>query len=197
MSHVTRSGSSREETERGAAVAAEAPLGTEFCHDGLPIERGAWNGPDAGWEAFDRALRSRANVLVAGDLAAARRFFRSSYPDMPTRFLSGEELNRVGLEGLRSGPGEGSFVLFLDRSEYLDGWMQAALLDALEAPPHPGSPPPIRRVIAGCEVDLGARVACGLFSRSLYLRLSTLRVRVGSEAARGGAGPGAGRRPRP
>jgi len=173
------------------------PLGTEFCHDVLPIECGPWNGAGAGWEAFDRALRSRANVLVTGDLAAARRSFGSAYPDVPTRLLSAEELNRVGLEGLRPGPGKGPFVLFLDRSENLDGWMQAALLDALEAPPHSGSSSPIRRVIAGCEVDLGARVACGLFSRSLYLRLSTLRVRVGSEAARGGAGPGAGRRPRP
>jgi hypothetical protein len=166
------------------AISEGAPGRTEYAFAGLAGFAMDFREPSPAPETLERALQCRANVLVTGNLRAARRFFRDAYPGEILKVLSAAELNRLGMEPLRQSTAERPFVLFLEHVEDLDSWMQVALLDALEAPPHHASGLQLRRVISTGGSDLTTQVALGRFSRSLFLRLSTLRVHVPAKATR-------------
>ena len=110
-------------------VGVPPPLDTRFGDDAL--EEAA--------VVLRRSLDCRANVLVTGDVAAARAFFRARLSPA-LREIDWRELNREGPAILFAPQPDPAGTIFLDRIERLHRWVRAALLDMLESR-SPGTAP--------------------------------------------------------
>ncbi|MBN1825545.1 MAG: hypothetical protein JW958_04700 [Candidatus Eisenbacteria bacterium] len=123
-----------------------------------------------------RSLDCRANVLITGDVAAARGFFRARLSSS-LREIGWRDLNREGPAILFSSRADPEETVFLDRIERLDSWVRAALLDLLEAENH-GGQGVVPRLISGCYRESVRSLGEACLERALFYRLGAITVHV-------------------
>ncbi len=166
------------------AGAIDAPF--DAC--GMNASRG-WSQacPQYDWYGTGRkladALRSRANILLTGDVASGLRYLELRLGET-ARLMCSDRLNESGIDALVESSYTGRTII-IEGVDRLTSWVQNGILDLLEdagASARNGSP---FRVISTARRSLDDLVARGDFNRGLGLRLSTLTIPIPHRGAVG------------